>query len=223
MKRSVIMCIVAILSCLSLVEGHDGRDWERDRDRDWLIEKDGEYMHHPREVMIKESKFTFAKLFDIDSSHGHLGNVVKSRYTLRTHYDYYGTKGDSDLIAKGYLRFFSWGKVFTWASVLDIYSAADRYLGRIDGCLMTLSPSKFNFYDADGNRIGTAYMDANKLGFTVICAKDDRTIAKYTRMCVPGETDYWYLNIYEDDVPPSMLVIFFDFYFYNQVYFNYDN
>jgi hypothetical protein len=140
---------------------------------------------------------------------------------LWTHYDY--TKAGSGETTRGYLRSLSLGQVFTWAGILDVYTSNGSLMGTVQGCWMTLSPSKFEFYSAEGRSLGTAYMDANKMGFTIVSAGDERTVAKFTRMSVPNQTDYWYLNIYEDDIAPELLLTFGAFAVDNQGEFRVDN
>lgn len=198
MNRFFIFLTGFLVCVFSFIHGRE-HDWDKER----------EYFDHPKEIMITEQEYTLGDIFDVDSSFGHLGHVIKEKFTITgTYYDYYQTKGGEEFKARAYINPISWGSFFKWATVLEIYNPSGILIGKIKGCMLTTSPSKFNFYNGDGKLLGTAYMDNNKMGFSIECESDGLTIAKYTRMHVPEKRDYWYLTIYENDIPPAFLVLF---------------
>jgi uncharacterized protein YxjI len=141
-------------------------------------------------AVMHERLFTLSTYYDIDSDKGPLGNVIKTKLSFRTTYQYYDQNGQ--YLSCAYQRIFSLGSFYTWACVMDIYDGQGNTLGLIEGSILTLLPSKFSFYDATNNVVGVAYMDKDCMGFSVFDPTNEtRTIANFRRVFVEGITDYW--------------------------------
>ena len=144
--------------------------------------------------VMYERAFVLSDYYYIDSAHGSLGNIVKTKLSFGTNYIYYDQQGEQ--LAGAYLRVFSLGALFTWASVMDVYDENERVLGRIEGSLMTFLPSKFYFYSPYEVVIGVAYMDNERMGFTVVDANNEaKIIAQFNRIFVKDVTDHWEIKV----------------------------
>lgn len=188
-----------------------------------LTDENPFFTSHPREMKIL---YPYSAFFRIQSEYGaELGTVTKHRNRMQQRiYRYYGMKNDQDLLATARVEFNGLGQLFTWASGLEICNGKKEKMGSIQGTWMTFSPSYFYFYDAEGRLLGTADMDANGMGYSVYSACDNLTVAKFTRINVPGRNDYWYVTIYDNnEIPPAMLILFGAFVVENQGEFRIDN
>lgn len=167
-------------------------------------------LHVPiQEITVKGNFFALYSYFDIKSAEGTLGKVVKEKYNLWTHYGFYGKDGDKDLIAETYINLLSIGKLFSWSSVMDVYTPSAEYLGTIEGWWLTFSPAKFSFFDKYGKTLAIAYMDFNKMTFTLLDPNDYHLIANYSRIILDNESDHWLISIYdESEIPKPLLILF---------------
>ena len=92
--------------------------------------------------------------------------LIKTKLSFRTTYQYYDQNGQ--YLSCAYQRMFSLGSFYTWACVMDIYDSQGNTLGLIEGSILTLLPSKFNFYMYQPTMLlVVAYMDKDCMGFTV--------------------------------------------------------
>jgi hypothetical protein len=168
----------------------------------------------PPEVEFKEQPFVFHKHFKIESPQGHIGEIIKEKFDLWTHYSYYAHAKDKDLIAEAYIRLLSLGQVFSWASTIDLYNPNGELMGTISGCWMTTAPSKFEFMDSQHTILATAIMDEDLMGFTLFSPQDPHPVAKYTRIQVSEEEENWLLTTYtSNSVPSPFLALFGAFVF----------
>ena len=176
----------------------------------------------PEKMSIHEREFTFSTYYDIESERGSFGYVTKTSLSVRTYYEYYDADGTLD--ASAYLRLLSLGQAYTWAGTLDVYDSQGNWAGLIEGALATFCPARFNFYDADSNLVAIAYMDSNRMGFTVVDANNEtRKIATFNRIFVPELPDHWNVTVQDPDaINPAMLTIFGAFMVDNQSEFKED-
>lgn len=148
----------------------------------------------PIEATIRERLFTLSNYYEIESTDGHQGTIIKEKLAVWTSYQYYDLAGQ--MAASAYLRMFSLGSLFTWAGVLDVHDHKGNSIGLIDGAVLTLLPSKFSIYNAKNVLVGTAYMDHDCLGFTVSDpANEKKTIAHFRRKFIKEVTDHWVISI----------------------------
>lgn len=177
----------------------------------------------PDQVTIHGRAYTFSDHYEIDSDLGHQGNLVKTKLALRTSYEYYTHEGD--LSSTAYLRVFSLGSLYTWAGVLDVYDTDGGRVGLIEGAILTFQPSKFSLYDPRNQLVGTAYMDHDRMGFT-LCdpVKEMRTIATYRRIFVKDVVDHWVVTIHDRyAIDPRLIYSFGAFVLDNQNDFRLDD
>lgn len=168
-----------------------------------------------QEVFINEHHYPFYTYFDMDTPEGHLGNVIKENFDIWTHYGYYGHARDKDLIAKAYIRLFSMGQLFSWASIMDLYTPEEEHIGKIEGCWFTFYPAKFKFYNELKELVAIAYMDNDKMGVSVVSVGNKLPIARYYRTTLEDDVvneynvENWTLKIFDlEKLPASFLILF---------------
>lgn len=177
----------------------------------------------PQQITIHERAYTFSDHYEIDSDLGHQGNLVKTKLALRTSYEYYTHEGE--LSSSAYLRIFSLGSLYTWASVLDVYDTVGGRVGLIEGAILTFQPSKFNLYDPGNQLVGTAYMDHDRMGFTLCDPVNEmRTIATFRRIFVKDVVDHWVISVHDRyAIDPRLIYSFGAFALDNQNDFRLDD
>lgn len=177
----------------------------------------------PINAIMHERKFVLSDYYYIDSANGSYGNVIKNKVRLTTNYHYYDPQGNHT--ASAYPRILSLGAFFTWAGEIDLYDANGKWLGLIEGSMMTLLPSKFSFYNDKSQLIGTGYMDADCLGVTILDPNTEtKTLAHLRRIFVKDVTDHWTLSISNpNDIDPRFIYLFAAFALDNQGDFREDN
>lgn len=177
----------------------------------------------PDEITIHKRAYTFSNHYEIDSDIGHQGNLVKTKLSLRTSYEYYTHEGE--LSSAAFLRVFSLGSLYTWAGVLDVYDTDGGRVGLIEGAVLTFQPSKFHLYDPVNQLVGTAYMDHDRMGFTLCDPVNEmRTIATFRRVFVKDVVDHWVVKIHDRySVDPRLIYSFAAFALDNQNDFRLDD
>lgn len=177
----------------------------------------------PLHLVMHERDFTLSTYYNIDSEDCAIGNIVKTRLSLRTSYEFYSPNGL--LGSTAYLRIFSLGSLFTWAGVMDVYDAYGDRVGLIEGAILTLLPSKFYFYDADNSLVGIAYMDHDCMGFTITDPNNEfKSIAHLHRIFVRDVVDHWTISIFDHSAIDHRLIYSFGaFAIDNQAGFREDN
>lgn len=194
------LCSLFALCCLDL---QASPRYETQDDRDYVN-------FHPilRQIKISKRDYALQENFDVDSESGHLGNVVQSSLSIRKNYKYYNHHGE--LVSSAYLKLPSFGSLMTKATVLNVYDARDRFIGSVEGAIITWSPSQFYFYDADGKLKGTAYMDNDRCSFTIYHPKHEQKIlATYNRVFVRDVQDWWMVDIIDPEaIDPRLLITF---------------
>jgi hypothetical protein len=177
----------------------------------------------PLHIEMHERVFTFSTYYIVNSNTGLQGNIIKSKLSPRTSYEYFDQAGNA--LSCAYVRMFSLGSVFSWATVMDVYDNNSSHLGSIEGSIFTLLPSKFCLYDASQNLCGLAYMDSDCMGFTISDPINSaKTVAHYHRVFVQGVTDYWTITIPDPKaVDLRILLAFGAFAVDHQSYFRFDD
>lgn len=178
----------------------------------------------PLFLTLHERQFTFSTYYDIDSDQGSFGNIIKNKLSVRTSYQYFDKQGNN--LSYANLRVFSLGSLFTWAAKIDLYDGQTHSsIGMIEGSILTFLPSKFSFYNGNGELIGIAYMDATARGLTLVDPKNEACIlASYHRIFVDNLTDHWTIAIEDTNaIDLRLLLSFGAFVLDNQSYFREDN
>lgn len=170
----------------------------------------------PLHLIMHERDFMLSTYYQIDSDETPLGNIIKTKLSLRTSYEYHYSNGA--LGSNAYLRIMSLGSMFTWAGVMDIYDENGDRLGLIEGAVVTLLPSKFSFYDNNNKLVAVAYMDKDCMGFTITDPYNDfRTIAHLHRIFVRDVVDHWTISVFDRiTIDPRLLYTFCAFALDNQ-------
>jgi hypothetical protein len=155
-------------------------------------------LHDPNgyyEFETTRKDWTYSTTFEMDSHARAYGTVEKSSFHVRTNYDLYDDNGDYK--AKGIARFFSWGRIWTWATVIDVYDEHGHWIGLIDGEIFTVEPAKFAFYDANSKHIATAYLDAEGTSFSIVPSYSDHlTVADITRIESHHSSAVWRTDVH---------------------------
>ncbi|MBA3721869.1 MAG: hypothetical protein H0W88_05655 [Parachlamydiaceae bacterium] len=157
----------------------------------------------PTEVKFTERRYPFHTHYKLESPEGHLGEIIREKMDVKSHFSFYGHRDDHELIAIASVRFFTLGQLFKWSNIIDIYSPSNELLGKIKGCFLTTSPAKFEFYNNSEELLGIALMDEDSRGFNLLSPIDNFIIARYTRIINEDGSEYWLLNIYQPDIIPS--------------------
>jgi uncharacterized protein YxjI len=160
------------------------------------------------QLTISKHDYTLEDHFDVDSNHGHIGNVVQSSFSLRKNYAYYDWHGN--LESSAYVRFLSFGTLFTSATAMDIYDAKGSPIGEIEGSFFTFSPAKFYFYDGHNVLKGIAYLDNDRSSFTIYHPEHfQKIIAIYSRIFVRDVQDWWVVDIIDSEAIDYRVLISF--------------
>lgn len=162
--------------------------------------------HHPKEhehhhylnFEVHRQDYTFSSIFDCLGEHDFLGTIVKGSFHLRTHYDLYGVHGNYE--GTGICRALTLGTFFDWAREIDIYGPEGEYVGMIDGQFATEAKAKYSIYNANGTRVGIAYLDHASSSFTISNPQNENHyIAYLKRHFVHNAVDHWNVTIYDED------------------------
>lgn len=167
--------------------------------------------------------YKFRRVFEFFSGAQQHGSVSKSSFHVRTHYDLYDRHGLFE--AQGICKIGPLSSVFNWAAVINIYDCDGNYLGQISGQAITTEAAKYNFYNANGDRIAIAYLDANAMGFSIVSPENAAfPLANLKRKFVKKMPDHWEANLFEKDLlPPVYVKIFAAFACDKQGSFRIDN
>lgn len=162
---------------------------------------------HQYSFSMTKKDYLFSTEFELDSDDIEISYVKKPKLSIHTQYDLQGSKG---IEATGSVRILSMGSVFPWGKDIDIYDEKGGYLGMIDGEALTTADAKFSIYNEDGNKVGIAYLDDNKTGFTIVHPENyARVIARLKREYVKDVPDAWKTKVYQgDDIDPRILKLF---------------
>ena len=143
---------------------------------------------------IAEKEYSHGTFFEIDSEDTYRGNVKKSKF-LRHYYDLSDINGEC---ATGIKRFFSLGSFFAWAAEIDIYDANDKWLGKIEGKVLTTAKARFHLYDKYEDLVGIAVIDDTGKGITITKPGNETyTLARLERKIIEGGEDHWKVIVYE--------------------------
>lgn len=182
-----------------------------------------EHRHlHSRQLTITKRDYILEDNFDVDSDQGHLGNVIQNSVSFRKNYHYYNHHGD--LISSAYVKIPSLGSLMTSATVMSVYDSQERLVGTIEGCLMTLSPATFYFYDNHNNFKGTADMAKDRCSFNIYHAHhSQKIVAALNRAFVRDVQDWWTVDIIDAEaIDPRLLISFAAFVVDTQVEYKKD-
>jgi hypothetical protein len=235
MKVKLGLLVIALHCFMISANAHEHHDYENqdDRERDGYYERGrdeyydpyyDEHSHiHSRQITITKRNYTLEENFDIDSDQGHLGNVVQNSLSLRKNYTYYNHHGD--LASSAYVKIPSFGSLITSATVMSVYDSRDRVIGTIEGSLMTFSPAKFYFYDANNNLKGIAYMDNDRCSFNIYHAyHTQKLLATLNQIFVRDVQDWWTVDIIDSEaIDPRVLISFGAFAVDTQAEYRKDN
>jgi hypothetical protein len=164
-----------------------------------------EHHDHINHYRVTRSNYVFSTTFDMSADHRSIGSVVKSKFHLTSQYDSYDSFGTYE--GTGICSLFCLGVIFTRGAEIYIYDAMGHYEGIIDGQFASLEPAKFSFYDAKGQRVAIAYLDNNRMGFSLVDPENSNLIlARLTRNFVVDAIDNWDVVIYHPDRIPARMV-----------------
>jgi hypothetical protein len=161
---------------------------------------------------VHQKDYRYSTEFEFYSDDEQFGYVAKSSLRLLKHlrdtYDVYDENGDKT--ATGISRIMSLGLFRTWAAEFDIYDANNNYLGMIDGQFATSASAKYSIYNADGQKVGIAYLDLSNAGFTIKNpAKETQIIATLTRNFIQDQIDYWDVVVKDKQaIHPDIIKVF---------------
>ncbi len=156
---------------------------------------------------IARKDYGYSTEFEIDAHHNH-ATIKKSLFTVRTCYSLYDSSGEYQ--GYGACRLLCLGVFYNWATEIDIYDAKGRWIGLIDGQMGTTAAAKFSIYDASSKRVGIAYLDKEKTGFTIVDPENgELRIASYMRQFIPDAPDHWVVEIYRPDAIDSLIMRIF--------------
>lgn len=161
-----------------------------------------------KQYNVSRSNYAFSKVFDMSAEGDSLGSVVKSVFHITSHYDAYDRFGRYE--GSGISRLLCLGIFYTWGVEIDLYDENGFYQGMIDGQVVTTEPGKYSFYDGEGKRVAIAYLDQNKMGFSLVDPGNSAfVLARLTRNFILHAVDNWDVSIYHPErIPPILIKIF---------------
>ena len=146
---------------------------------------------------VHETKYRFAKCFEIQSDELAPGTVWKRPLTLRTHYDLYDDEGEWE--AEGICRFFCMGLFYEWGTEIDVYDNEGRRLGYIDGKAATTAAARFDIWNGKNRKVGIAYLNNACSGITIYHPeRAAQVICAMERVFIPDAPDYWEVTVHDN-------------------------
>lgn len=157
---------------------------------------------------VTRSDYTFSTVFDMAHDKQPIGSIVKTVFSIRTHYALYNPFGLYE--GEAICRFFCMGLFYTWATEIDVYDMEGDKIGMIDGQVVTSEPAKFSFYDANEERVAIGYLDQNCMGFSLVDPdRPNCVLARLTRNFIQDTLDNWDVVIYyPEKIPPKLVQVF---------------
>lgn len=157
---------------------------------------------------VKQNDYTFSTVFEMISKNSLIGSATKSMWHVTNVYDLYSPSGEYE--GQGSCRFFCLGLLYTWGTEIEIYDANGYSIGVIDGQAASSEPAKFSIYDAEGNRLGIAYLDQNCSSFSIVHPDNSaRHLARLSRNFLQDNIDCWEVVLYEQNaIPLKILKVF---------------
>lgn len=152
-----------------------------------------------------KKKYIFSTEFDIDSNLPEkCAKIIRSIFHLRPHYDIYSQRGYE---GRAIGRFFSLGLFYPWAKEFDIYDNQGRYIGMIDGQVVTTASARFSIYDGNGSLQGVAFIDREAAGATIVDPQTQtRNLVTFRRNYVQDTTDDWTVKIQDSQAIDSRIL-----------------
>ncbi len=102
------------------------------------------------------------------------------------------------------------GVLFSWAEVIYLYDSKGQQIGKMGGKVTFQAPAKYYFDDAYGHRLAKGYMDHTRRKIVLVDPHDiNHRIARFERKTVPYQTDFWTVQVYDQEVlHPEMIQTF---------------
>lgn len=169
-----------------------------------------------------ERQYTFSTVFELFSHSDYFGQIVKSIFHVRTHYDLYDTIGYYE--GQGICCLNPTSLFGPWAKEIAIYDSNGDYIGFIEGNLLTEAGAKYSIYNSNDDRVAIAYLDLSSAGFTVVHPNNEHyVITHLKRDFEEGEIDHWHVKVYDrEKIDLRILKIFAAFAVDHQAYFKED-
>ena len=163
--------------------------------------------HEKYHFTIQQKNYSFSSFFEIDSEDTYRGNVKKSQFRLRDHYDLSDKDG---WCATGIKRMFSLGSLYDWAAEIDVFGVNDEFLGAIEGKVLTTAKARFLLFDRNREVVGIAFIDLDGKGVTITDPKNETyALARLTRNFVLDIQDDWSIIVYEPENLDDRLIRIF--------------
>lgn len=144
---------------------------------------------------IQQKNYSLSTFFEIDSEDTYRGNVKKSQFRVRDHYDLSDKDG---WCATGIKRMASLGSFYDWGAEIDIYGVNNEFLGAIEGKILTTASTKFMLFDRYKKLVGIAFVDLDGRGATITDPNNETyALARFTRNFVLDVQDDWSVVVYE--------------------------
>ncbi len=141
-----------------------------------------------------ETKYTLATEYQFTSQDG-MGGMAKKR-SLSPWTSYYLYDACGRYQGYGYIQLSLWGLFGAWGAELPVYDESGNSIGFIDGQAVTTAAARYTIFDGAGERVGIAFLDSQKTGFTIVDAKTERkTIAYLKRQFIPDAPDHWVVHV----------------------------
>ncbi|MGE3954938.1 MAG: hypothetical protein AB7F31_07135 [Parachlamydiales bacterium] len=141
-----------------------------------------------------ETKYTLGTEYQFTSNEG-MGGMAKKR-ALSPWTSYYLYDNEGRYQGYGYIQLSLWGLFGAWGAELPVYDECGKSIGFIDGQAVTTAAARYTIYNGDGEKIGIAFLDSKKSGFTIVDGKtEQKTIAYLSRQFIPDAPDYWVVHV----------------------------
>lgn len=146
-------------------------------------------------LTFSQKDYPLATYFEIDTEDSYPGVVKVSAFRVRTNYDLSDIHGWQ---ATGIHRIASLGSVFAWATDVDIYNTDWKWIGMIDGQMLTLAEARFNILNEQGQVTAIAYLDDNLSGYTITYPESEAFPIARLYHTLRGENPVWHMTVYDE-------------------------
>ena len=156
---------------------------------------------------IYKKPYSFSTIYEMTSDKEPFGTAEKTTYSIRKTYDLYSPEGTPE--GSAICQLASFGLFFAWATDIDLYDANGFKIGLIDGELFSPAPAEFSIYNAQEQKVGSAYLNEERTEFTILNPNDSYKILATLKQETLDSTDFWNITVYDEDTIDQRIIKYF--------------